>query len=76
MGIPVTAKGEIYAAKMKPSERIVIHLNQKAPFQAAHRYGEVTQKSMSRWGENTVNIGWEPSPPAVPGYSIGSADFG
>jgi hypothetical protein len=29
---------------MKPTERIVIHLNQKAPFQAAHRYGEVTQK--------------------------------
>ena len=33
---------------MKPAY-IVIHLNQKAPFQAAHRYGEVTQKSMSRW---------------------------
>ena len=48
---------------MKPTERIVIHLNQKAPFQAAHRYGEVTQKSMSRWGENTVNIDGSPPPP-------------
>ena len=70
----VTANGEIYAAKMKPDERIVVHLNQKAPFQAAHAYAEVTQKASSNWGENTVMIGWEPAPPALPDYSVGSAD--
>ena len=74
LGIPVTAKGKIYAAKMKPSEKIIIHLNQKAPFQAAMRYGEVTQKASSRWGENENQIGWEDAPPAVPSYSIGSVD--
>ena len=74
LGIPVTANGEIYAAKMQPDERIVVHLNQKAPFQAAHAYAEVTQKASSNWGENTVMIGWEPAPPALPDYSVGAAD--
>lgn len=74
LGIPVTVTGRIYAAKMKPEESIVIRLTHKGPFQAAAAFGEVQQQGESRWGENTMTIGWEPAPPQPPDYSVGQKD--
>lgn len=74
VGIPVTATGKVYAAKMKQNESIILHLSHKGPFQAAASWAEVSQQGESRWGENTMTIGWEPEPPKPPNYSIGQKD--
>ena len=72
--IPAIFEGKVYAAKMTPDERIVLHFNHKPPFAAAHAYAEVQQVAMSRWGENGVNIGWEAAPPVLPDYGVGDWD--